>query len=641
MTDVVIKKYEACCKIDGNYPTKDILEATSTKNRNLADFQKKQRGWLESEDEMELLRQLWSHGHGRTTDIVFHGRTLTIDEAKSLLSARAQNNLAAVLMSPATTLNRTLGSCIDDNFSVFDHLEGTFPNGILPEVEKVLKSFCVEYAIEDCRTIPKIQYPDWGLDAKYAKLRPPQEAWDNIITQEEHGGMEWTVGTGKTLGLVLCITKHQVKTLFVVPGVDLLNQTVDKLLEYTNIPADMIGKTYGGEFCLRPITVTTTDTLESHLEEFKKFGFHQLLVDEAHTAGARGLYESIMNLACYYRYFASGTFYREDHPKRIYGQLDMIGENMLLKAVSKKILDSRSYQDGVKAGYLCQVTVECIEHGPEIEGCGYKPARERGIVNNNTRNENFAQRIAQHTKTGKTALGLVVETEHAEIMVSRLTALGVKAEMVTGKTKSGVRESILADLRNRKLDCVIGTSCIRTGVDIGTLDVVANIGGLKSHRSTIQGTGRGTRTGTLEDEAGFVKYIKAGATIIDSMDKHHAALGTHALARMLAYYKEGFDVPHLKEHFEEEADLQRRSKERALRNIREKRRQKVSKLPNLKKQLQDLEILMQDPDRNTSMTGPQIRKHIDRLKNEIASVETEARLIDRLETVEDDYNHDA
>lgn len=625
MAKVVITRFSNYCLITGNYPTKELLDFTSANNRHLADYQKKQRGQLESKDEMELLTILWEHGHGMRSSIEFQGKSLSMDEAKARLSAKASQSLVSVMMAGRKTLARALATCIDDRFSVFDNLEETFPVGILPEVERVLKDSHTEYVINDKRVRPEAKYTEWGLDNRWAELRPPQQKMEELVKEHEHFGIEWCVGSGKTLGLTLPIIINQVDSVFVVPSVELVQQTARKIAEYTNIDPAFIGECYGSKLELRPVTVTTTATLERHLDEFKRFGFQQLIVDEAHYAGARGLYEAVNELPCYFRYFASGTLYRVDHDKRKPGQLDLHGENLLLKALIGEVKDYRSYQDGVKSGYLCQVTVDCVDSGPEMKGCGYKEARERGIVNNAYRNTNFARRIKEEMDKGKTVLCLVVETAHTEVLKETLEDVGVYAGVITGKTKPELRDSLLSDMRNRKVHCIIGTSCVRTGVDVATLDVVANVGGLKSYRSTIQGTGRGTRAGKLENEDGLIEYIKGGAIILDSMDKHHPSLATHAMQRMLAYHKEGFDVPHLAEHFREEEVIRQKQKERAIRTMEAIRGQRAKRLPHLKKQLIELEILRDDPEAVTDMSLPAIKKHIDRIQREINTIEATMR----------------
>jgi len=621
MSKVVITRFPSYCLINGNVPTKELLDFTSTNNRHLADYQKKQRGQLESKDEMELLTTMWEHGHGARPNIEFRGQVLTIDEAKARLSAKASQNLVSVMMAGQKTLKRALAGCVDDRFSVYDHLEETFPVGILPEVEEILSSCGTEYVIKDKRVAPKPVYEGWGLDNKWSALRPPQERMEVLCKEHEHFGIEWCVGSGKTLGLALPIIIHQVNTLYVVPSIELVQQTARKIAEYTNIEPDMIGECHGSRMELRPVTVVTMATLERHLQKFKDYGYDQLIVDDAHFAGARGLYEAVNELNCYYRYFASGTLYRVDHEKRVPGRLDLYGENLLLKALIGEVKDFRSYQDGVDANYLCQVTVECVDPGPQMPGCGYKEARDKGIVNNAYRNSNFARVIKEQIDLGKTVLCLVVETAHAESLRETLEDFDVYAGVITGKTKGAIRETLLDDIRARTLHCIVGTACVRTGVDVTTLDVVANVGGLKSYRSTIQGTGRGTRVGKLQNEDGLIEYIKDGAVIIDCMDKHHASLGAHAMQRMLAYHREGFAVPHLQEHFLEEERIRKSQKERAIRTMDAIRAERAKRLPNLKKQLIELEIIRNDPSKKTDMSLPAIIKHLDRVQREINTIE--------------------
>jgi len=620
MNKCVITKHNNYCLIAGNYPIKDILDITSTNNRQLADYQKKQRGWLESKDELELIRLIWEKAHNKISTITFQGKELTIDQAKAKISTKAQKEIVGILMASASEFNRKAANCIDDRFTMFDHLEGTFPIGILPEVEDTLTRSLTSYKIIDKRTVPNKVHTHWKLNEDIV-LRKPQEKIRTLFEEDEHFGFEWSVGSGKTMALTITIVDKQVNSLVIVPSLSLVDQTIEKILNCTNITKDEIGKVCTGFNQLRPITVTTINSLESKLEDFIKFGYDQLLVDEAHYAGARGLFEAISEIPSYYRYFASGTMYRLDHEKRVPGQLDMVGENMLLKGLIGKIKDYRSYEDGVDDGYLCKVTVECVDPGPALPGCGYREARTKGIINNAYRNSNFGKRIKELTDDNKIVLCLVVEQKHAEILQECFIDTEVYAPIICKDTSASLRKTIIDDLRNRDINCVIGTPCIRTGLDISTLDVVANIGGMKSYRTTIQGSGRGTRAGSLVDEDNLISYIKEGAIVLDCMDTHHNILEQHALQRMQAYHKEGFDVPHLKEYLEDQQMVVERQKKKARRMVEENKNKNIMRLPKLKKQLIEMQILRDDPDAKSDMSLLEIKKHIDRLQNEINLIE--------------------
>lgn len=621
MTDVTIHRYEATCKIEGTIPVQSILDKTSTVNRGLADFQKKNRGWPTSDLEIEILTQLWEMAQNKRKNLVIQDRPMTEAEAKNRLSHKAQSFLVSVLMASPSELNRAINLCIDDNFSTYDAITNTFPNGILPEVEATLRDASIKYQIVDHRVKPKPVFK-WAMK-KHIQFRAPQEALEKLYKKYEHFSFEWCVGTGKTLGFVQALVARRVPTLFVVPSISLMHQTAQRISEYTDIPADDVGLCGDGLFKLRPVTIAVADTFEIKNKEFVAYGFQQILVDEAHFAGAKGLYSSILKIPAYYRHFASGTFFRTDHKKRVPGQLDLEGENCLLKSLGLEIKDYRGYKDGVELGYLAPVVVDCVDPGPEIEHCGYKIARQTGIINNRDRNLNFALAVKKEIEAGHTVLCLVVEKEHARVFSELLTKLELNHEVITSDTVTEERGNILSRLAKRELNILVGTPCLRYGIDVPTLDVIANVGGLKSKKATIQTSGRGVRKADLVDSDGVIEYSKTVAKILDCDDKHHTSLHQHAMERMQTYHQEGYSIPHLAELMEE-AELLAEGRKIMRRAQAQKRRlSRAKSLPELKKERDRLLIAVMDPD---SFEGEghsliQLKKQLERIEKEIKSLE--------------------
>lgn len=602
-------------------PVSALLDITSIKHRALADYLKRQRGQLSSKEETELLKQMWKQSSDKGSTITYKGRALKFNTAKNLLSARAQSNLMSVLMASVKELGRALSYCIDDNFSVFDHITKRFPSGILDIVQTVLDDQCISYEIIDERQVPEPRY-DWELTVR--ELRGPQADLSEIIGNENHGAVEWCMGTGKTIAMALCTTKHKVQTLIAVPFKTLMEQTKNELLKFTTISEDQIGLCGDGKLELAPVTITTYDTFERHLDDFINYGFRMLLIDEAHFAGSRELYESVLSIPAYYRYFFTGTLYREDHPNRVAGHLDTHGENLLLKAVCSKVLSHRSYQDGVKEGYLAPIRVQVLEIDSELEGCGYAEARKRGIVHNEERNALFVDAITDQVDSGKTVLGLCIEVEHVDILSEMLREHGYEVRTITGSTPRHERDVIISELRERRIHIVIGSSCVRYGVNVQTLDVVANVGGLRAYRATLQGVTRGNRMGELRDAGNALVYAKNAALVIDCMDKHHRQLQNHSFERFAAYHKEGFDVPQYEEYLEEKRMIMEGERIRREEDRRRRQLARVARLPKLKNDLIKAIAMRDDPDHPDRMglSLKQIKRHVETLEREIKSIES-------------------
>jgi superfamily II DNA or RNA helicase len=85
-------------------------------------------------------------------------------------------------------------------------------------------------------------------------------------------------GAGKTLVAQMAIDLRRRSTLVVAPTLDLVRQWYDGLAATFGIPVGIIG---GGEYDLRPLTVTTYDSAYMHMEHLgNRFGL--LVFDECH-----------------------------------------------------------------------------------------------------------------------------------------------------------------------------------------------------------------------------------------------------------------------------------------------------------------------------------------------------------------------
>jgi superfamily II DNA or RNA helicase len=124
------------------------------------------------------------------------------------------------------------------------------------------------------------QYEELSLELRAAREpRPYQreacEAWKRA---RGRGVIVLPTGAGKSYVGVLLVLDKQRSTLVVAPTLDLVRQWYDLLR--TSFGAD-VGVIGGGEFKLRPLTVTTYDSAYIHMENLgSKFGL--VIFDECH-----------------------------------------------------------------------------------------------------------------------------------------------------------------------------------------------------------------------------------------------------------------------------------------------------------------------------------------------------------------------
>jgi superfamily II DNA or RNA helicase len=111
--------------------------------------------------------------------------------------------------------------------------------------------------------------------------RPYQEeALANWLAEGSRGVVVLPTGAGKTFVAALAIHETGLKTLAVVPTIDLLLQWRTALAAALSLDANEIGVFGGGEKELKPITIITYDSAALYPRELRNFGL--LIFDECH-----------------------------------------------------------------------------------------------------------------------------------------------------------------------------------------------------------------------------------------------------------------------------------------------------------------------------------------------------------------------
>jgi len=124
------------------------------------------------------------------------------------------------------------------------------------------------------------QYDELSLALRVAREPRPyqREACDAWQGAKGRGVVVLPTGAGKTYVGVLMILAKQRSTLVVAPTLDLVRQWYDLLRTSFGTEVGVIG---GGEFSLKPLTVTTYDSAYIHMETLgARFGF--VIFDECH-----------------------------------------------------------------------------------------------------------------------------------------------------------------------------------------------------------------------------------------------------------------------------------------------------------------------------------------------------------------------
>jgi superfamily II DNA or RNA helicase len=426
----------------------------------------------------------------------------------------------------------------------FDGEDLLIPTGLVPSLVELSKVKGVSISIQDNRNF---DVPRRALKGQSPpSLRKPQEgAIEAFLSEKEDfkkglGLIKQATGSGKTLVAQMLIQTIGVRTVFLVPSVSILNQTVKRFeLAFGKKNVKAYG---GGKKDLGYITVATYQSV--NLAEEGTFDeFDMVVGDECHKTGSETFHSAVCDKLKNAVYRLGLTAYEE--------RAD--GGTMLVEAGCGPIIYEYNAPEAIADGYLARPTFmvydvwstqgawtkykmkdgkrtatgtePCIEYDGDDDLKAYR----NWMLGNNKVNSFIASVVESFVSNGKSILILVDEKDHAE----RLLKLMPDAGFAFGGGTDN--EKLLKSFNKRELKVLIGTSTLGEGTDTVPVDVLFNLQGGASKSRTLQATGRALRNET--DENGVAQ--KPTSLVIDFNFPLCKMLARHYLIREKIYKEMG------------------------------------------------------------------------------------------------------
>jgi superfamily II DNA or RNA helicase len=158
-----------------------------------------------------------------------------------------------------TEYDRFRKEYIDYKYSLMKRATLEYPTGLFSHLVRILDSFKIQYEIYDNRIKPDSKN---SLELLGRKARDYQQQIIENAVECERGIIKVATGGGKTTIAGGIIAKLNLKTLFVVNSIDLLEQAAD---EFEKMLGINIGRIGGGYCDIKQINVCTIQTLFSAL----------------------------------------------------------------------------------------------------------------------------------------------------------------------------------------------------------------------------------------------------------------------------------------------------------------------------------------------------------------------------------------
>lgn len=362
------------------------------------------------------------------------------------------------------------------------------------------------------------------------RLRDYQEVVLRDAIKAMRGIIKIATGGGKTAVAIALTKAIGRKTLFVVPGIDLMNQTVKKYNE--RLPDWSVGRI--GDGILETgcditvavvnslVTIKETEKGNSSIKKNDVLRELECKVDVMHTDECHHLSSKLFKAITRtskipYRFGLSATpFDRTD------------GDCLYLMGVTGSLICDISITDLVEQGILAKPIVHITRiHEPEYIGkANYGTVYKKCIVENEHRNSLIIEDVKKEAPNP--ILILVERIEHGKTLVGAIQDAGIPAVFLHGTISGEERKQTLEEFKAGKYTVLVGTSIMKQGIDIPIINAVILAGGGESRIALLQKIGRGMR---LNDSGDTFR-------VYDYADLTHKYLAKHSLARLREYQKE-------------------------------------------------------------------------------------------------------
>lgn len=378
------------------------------------------------------------------------------------------------------------------------------PRGCLEELQNFLIKHSMKANVVDYR------YPGDDIEVSfYGKLTSQQAEVVKILLENDYGTLSATTGFGKTVVATAIIAERKVSTLIIVHRTQLLNQWVNRLSTYLNIPSDEIGQIGGGKNKITgKVDVTTIQSL-NYRGNLKSFvtQYGQVIVDECHIISAVTFENVLKKLRPKYVLGLTATPKRKDglHPI-ITMQCGSIRYTVDAKSQAK----IHPYRHLLIKKVTNFITKKTMIHDIYEE-----------LAKDPKRNLQIFDDVLRSLEDGRSPIILTERLEHLEIMVNQFKGFAKNIIVLSGnmKKKDQKRElKRLAAISSNEERLVIATGkYIGEGFDDPRLDTLFLTMPISWKGTLQQYVGRLHRNYDGKEEVQVYDYVDEKVSVLKTM----------------------------------------------------------------------------------------------------------------------------
>jgi superfamily II DNA or RNA helicase len=351
-----------------------------------------------------------------------------------------------------------------------------------------------------------LQYDDQGHSPRHYQSEA-LEAW---VKQGARGVVVLPTGSGKTLVALLAMMDRQRSTIVVAPTLDLVRQWYDLLRQSFSTEVGLLG---GGEFDLKPITVSTYDSAHLHVEHWgSRFGL--IVFDEVHHLPSPSFQLAAKCSLAPYRLGLTATPERADGADSVIDELvgplayrrdivEMAGEFLAayetVRIEVQLTPSEREQYETARAVYLGFARAQGIRMGSPQ---GFTQFIQRAARSKEGRRALDAYRLQKNlaiAARGKLdALSDLLMRHGSDrcliFTLDNTTVYQISRQFlvpaITHQTKVKERSEILARFAEGSYSAVVTSRVLNEGVDVPDANVAIVVSGTGSVREHVQRLGR-------------------------------------------------------------------------------------------------------------------------------------------------------
>ena len=329
------------------------------------------------------------------------------------------------------------------------------PRGCLDDVERLFQKLKIEIILRDerCFGVP--------FDALFSgALRGEQQAAAQAMLKHDTGVLAATTAFGKTVVAAWLISQRRVNTLVLVHRQQLLEQWIERLSAFLEIPAKTIGRLGGGKKRLTGImdVALIQSLIRKGKVDDRIQAYGHLIIDECHHLSARSFEMVARRAKARFVVGLSATVTRKDgHHPIVFMQCGPLRHRVDAKSQAA----ARPFVHQVIVRPTGFYSIIAPEQDPRIEFQQLYDA----LRNDDIRNQMICADALNALQEGRSSLLLTERVEHLEKLAQRLSPQAPDIIVLHG----GMGQKALRDIRARLADLPGNAGCliVATGRYIG------------------------------------------------------------------------------------------------------------------------------------------------------------------------------